>query len=87
MTYEPDRVAERDALEVFVEGGHGTPDRVYHLRRAGDGRVHVRLTEGALAPREHTARVDELLATFEDAYRARRRLSVDLHGIRAWLHR
>lgn len=75
-------------LGVLISAGVGEPDRLIMLQRPVGGRVHVRewsTHNWSGAPDERDISVAEALATFQGAYDARRRMSVSLKGIQAWL--
>jgi hypothetical protein len=81
----PSVVAE---LGVLISAGGGEPDRLIILHRPANGRVHVRewsTHNWSGAPDERDISVAEALATFQSAYDERRRMSVSLKGIQAWL--
>lgn len=75
-------------LGVLVSAGAGEPDRLLLLARPSRGRVHIRewsTHNWSSAPDEREIAVDDALAIFRAAYDARRRMSVSLRGIEAWL--
>jgi hypothetical protein len=75
-------------LEVLISAGGGEPDRLLILGRPSGGRVHVRewsTHNWSSAPDEGELSVADALAVFQGAYDARRRMSVSLKGIQAWL--
>lgn len=79
--------AEPRELGVLISSG-GAPDRLIMLQRPANGRVHLREWSAhnwSGAPDERDVSVADALATFQDAYDARRRMSVSLKGIQAWL--
>ncbi len=75
-------------LGVLISAGPGEPDRLLLLARPSEGRVHVRewsTHNWSSAPDEREIAVADALAIFQGAYDARRRMSVSLKGIEAWL--
>jgi hypothetical protein len=75
-------------LGVLISAGGGEPDRLIVLQRPVNGRVRVRewsTHNWSGAPDEREISVADALATFQGAYDARRRISVSLKGIQAWL--
>jgi hypothetical protein len=75
-------------LGVLISGGGGKPDRLLILGRPSGGRVRVRewsTHNWSGAPDEGELSVADALAIFQGAYDARRRMSVSLKGIQAWL--
>jgi hypothetical protein len=75
-------------LGVLISAGAGEPDRLILLQRPSNGRVHVRewsTHNWSSAPDERDLAVADALANFRRAYDARRRMSVSLRGIEAWL--
>jgi hypothetical protein len=75
-------------LGVLISAGAGEPDRLLLLARPSAGRVHVRewsTHNWSSAPDERDLAVADALAVFQRAYDARRRMSVSLRGIEAWL--
>lgn len=75
-------------LGVLISAGAGKPDRLLIIGRPSDGRVRVRewsTHNWSSAPDEREISVADALAIFQGAYDARRRMSVSLKGIQAWL--
>ena len=72
-------------LSVQVDGDRDESTRTFVLSRARAGLVEVREFRPGCAPVEYTATAAELLAVFERAHRARRRMSESLHALRLWL--
>jgi|GEM_PF-1142092 len=75
-------------LGVLISAGGGEPDRLLLLARPSNARVHVREWSAhnwSSAPDERELSVADALAIFQGAYDARRRMSVSLKGIQAWL--
>ncbi|HET7551778.1 MAG TPA: hypothetical protein VFK04_10810 [Gemmatimonadaceae bacterium] len=75
-------------LGVLISAGAGKPDRLLILGRPSDGRVHIRewsTHNWSSAPDESEISTADALAIFQDAYDSRRRMSVSLNGIQAWL--
>ena len=75
-------------LGVLISASAGQPDRLLIMGRPHHGRVHVRewsIHNWSSAPYESEIAVAEVLDIFRDAYDARRRMSVSLKGIEAWL--
>ncbi len=75
-------------LGVLISAGAGEPDRLLLLARPSAGRVHLRewsTHNWSSAPDERDLAVTDALAIFRRAYDARRRMSVSLKGIEAWL--
>ncbi|HEY9517072.1 MAG TPA: hypothetical protein VIQ74_15440 [Gemmatimonadaceae bacterium] len=75
-------------LGVLISAGAGEPDRLILLHRPAAGRVHLRewsTHNWSGAPDERDITVAEALAIFQGAYDARRRMSVSLKGVQAWL--
>ena len=80
--------AVRPELGVLISAGAGEPDRLITLYRPTSGRVQLRewsTHNWSGAPDEREIPVAEALAIFQGAYDARRRISVSLKGIQAWL--
>ena len=80
--------AVRPELGVLISAGAGEPDRLITLYRPRSGRVQLRewsTHNWSGAPDEREIPVAEALAIFQGAYDARRRMSVSLKGIQAWL--
>jgi len=77
-----------DELGVLVGAGGGEPERLLMLGKPAGGRVHVRewsTHNWSGLPDEHDAAVADVMARFQRAYDARRRMSAGLGQIRAWL--
>ena len=75
-------------LGVLISAGAGKPDRLLIIGRPSDDRVHVRewsTHNWSSAPDESEISLADALAIFQEAYDARRRMSVSLKGIEAWL--
>ncbi|HEU6451449.1 MAG TPA: hypothetical protein VFT57_08500 [Gemmatimonadaceae bacterium] len=75
-------------LGVLISAGAGEPDRLLLVERPSNGRVHVRewsTHNWSSAPDERDLAVADALAIFQRAYDSRRRMSVSLKGIEAWL--
>jgi hypothetical protein len=75
-------------LGVLISASAGEPDRLLILGRPSNGRVRVRewsTHNWSSAPDESEISVADALAIFQAAYDARRRTSVSLKGIQAWL--
>jgi hypothetical protein len=83
-----DALAPPAELGVLLSAGAGEPDRLLLLSRPRDGRVHLRewsTHNWSSAPYESEISVADALTIFQGAYDARRRMSVSLKGIQAWL--
>lgn len=79
---------EEPTLSVQVEGDGREATRLYVMGRPRAGRVRVREWRGedwSAVPLEHEMDAASLLAEFERAYRARRRMSEELYRVRLWL--
>ncbi|MGH7647422.1 MAG: hypothetical protein ACREND_04855 [Gemmatimonadaceae bacterium] len=77
-----------DELGVLVGAGDGERERLFMLGKPARGRVHVREWSShnwSGAPDERDAAVADVVAQFQRAYDARRRMSAGLEQIRAWL--
>lgn len=77
-----------DELGVLVGAGDGEPERLVMLGRPSRGRVHVRewsTHNWSGPPDERDAQVSDMLAQFQRAFDARRRMSTGLTQITAWL--
>jgi hypothetical protein len=75
-------------LGVLISADAGKPDRLLLLGRPSHGRVRVRewsTHNWSSAPDQSEISVADALAIFQGAYDARRRMSVSLKGIQAWL--
>ena len=75
-------------LTVHIVGKRGDSDRTLMLERAPGGAVRVRewsAANWAGPPAERVVPAEEVYATVERAYRERRRVSVSLAELRAWL--
>ena len=84
--------APRDAgpgeLTVLISAGAGEPDRLLVLGAPANGRVRVREWSSpnwSGTPDERELATGDALAIFQHAFDARRRLSVALAEVRAWL--
>ena len=90
MMCDPDASAppNADHLVVQVGGGANEPEYMLMLSRPSGGRVHVRewspmnWSEG---PLERELPVDEVYSRLARAERERRRVSVEMLRVRAWL--
>jgi hypothetical protein len=83
-----DALAAPAELGVLISAGAGEPDRLLILGRPSNDRVHVRewsTHNWSSAPDESEISVADALAIFQGAYDSRRRMSVSLKGIEAWL--
>jgi hypothetical protein len=83
-----DALAVPAELGVLISAGAGKPDCLLLISRPRDGRVHLRewsTHNWSSAPDESEISVADALAIFQGAYDARRRMSVSLKGIQAWL--
>ena len=83
-----DALAAPAELGVLISAGAGEPDRLLIMSRPHDGRVRVRewsIHNWSSAPDESEIPVADVLAIFQSAYDARRRMSVSIKGIEAWL--
>ena len=77
-----------DELGVLVAAGDGEPERLLMLGTPARGRVHVRewsTHNWSGRPDERDDAVVDVLAVFQRAHDARRRMSAGLSQIRAWL--
>ena len=77
-----------ESLTVHIVGGGGESDRTLVLERAGGGAVRVREWSDAnwAGPAaERVMAAEDVYATVERAHRARRRVTVSLAELRAWL--
>lgn len=77
-----------DELGVLVAAGDGEPERLVMLGPPSHGVVHLREWSSrnwSGPPNERDAAVADVLAQFQRAYDARRRMSAGLIQIRAWL--
>ncbi|HEY7896376.1 MAG TPA: hypothetical protein VIC24_15855 [Gemmatimonadaceae bacterium] len=77
-----------DELGVLVAAGDGESERLVMLGKPVRGRVHLREWSAhnwSGPPEERDAPVADVLALFQRAYDARRRMSAGLAQIRAWL--
>ncbi len=75
-------------LGVLISAGAGKPDRLLLLARPANGKVHVRewsTHNWSSAPDERELPVADALAIFRSAYDERRRMSVSIKGVEAWL--
>ncbi len=75
-------------LGVLISAGAGEPDRLLLLSRPSNGMVHLRewsTHNWSAAPDERELPVADALAIFRGAYDARRRMTVSLKGLEAWL--
>lgn len=82
------RAAGPEELTVLIAAGGGEPDRLLVLGAPANGRVRVRewnAPDWAAAPAEREIATSDALAIFQHAFDARRRLSVALVEVRAWL--
>ncbi|HKV50205.1 MAG TPA: hypothetical protein VJO52_03315 [Gemmatimonadaceae bacterium] len=77
-----------DELGVLVAAGDGESERLVMLGKPARGRVHVREWSShnwSGPPEERDASVPDMVAQFQRAHDARRRMSAGLAQIRAWL--
>jgi hypothetical protein len=75
-------------LGVLISAGAGEPDRLFLLALPASGKVHVRewsTHNWSGAPDERELPVADALAIFRRAYDARRRMTVSIKGVEAWL--
>ncbi len=80
--------AGMNELVVLVDAGAGEGQYMLGLARPVGGTVHVREWSGdnwASAPVERDLPTSEVLARLQRAYDQRRRMSVELLRVRAWL--
>jgi len=85
---QPPHSLDAEELGVLVAAGGGEPERLVMLGRPAHGRVHIRewsTGTWAGAPDERDAGIEETFSRFQRAFDERRRLSVALPRIRAWL--
>ena len=86
-----DEVAARpdsEHLVVSVSRARDEPEYVLMISRPADGVVHVREwspANWAHEPREEDLPVDAVYARLERAERQRRRISLEMPRVRAWL--
>jgi hypothetical protein len=82
------RTAGPDELGVLIAAGAGEPERLLMLGRPSRGSVHVRewsTHNWSGAPDEREIPVASALAIFRRAHDARRRMTVALKEVEAWL--
>ena len=81
-------VSSATHLTVHIVGARGESDRTLMLEHAPDGAVRVREwseTNWAGPAAERVVPADEVYAMVERAHRERRRVTVSLPELRAWL--
>ena len=77
-----------DELVLQIDGGDGETPALLVISRPSHGHVRVREWSGETwngIPDERRWPVGDLYARLDRAYRARRRITVEMYAIRAWL--
>ncbi|HEU4565719.1 MAG TPA: hypothetical protein VFS05_13755 [Gemmatimonadaceae bacterium] len=83
-----ERMRDGDELTVQVHGADGAPELLWVLALVAPGMVQVREWTPATwsgAPTERVLPADEVYARVRRAHDQRRRVSVELAELRAWL--